>query len=153
MFLSRRTASLSILAVVTCLPARAATISAEGMLTQINTQRKKKNRKPLTLDPRLTKAAQAHAVELQSRGYGRKDIGGSGHLSKNGATVADRTKAARYRFKKLAENIAYNTNGQQVVEQWIASKGHNRNLLDRDVRDCGIGISGDVYVLKLARQL
>lgn len=134
-----------------CSGVQAAPISTESMFAQINNYRKKKGRKLFSLDPRLTKAAQAHAEDLQSRGYGRKEIGGSAHVSKNGATFAKRAKAAGYRYKKLAENVAYNPNGQQVVRQWIASKEHNQNLLDRELKECGIGIAGDVYVLKLGR--
>jgi len=151
MIISRRSILFSILALPFCSPVQAAPISADGIFAQINSYRKKNGRKTLILDPRLTKAAQAHAEDLQARGYGSKDIGGSAHVSKNGATFAKRAKAAGYRYKKLAENVAYNPDGQQVVNQWIASKGHNQNLLDRELKDCGIGIAGNVYVLKLGR--
>jgi uncharacterized protein YkwD len=67
------------------------------------------------------------------------------HVSPDGTTFDQRVKAAGYvSFQTLAENIAWGS-GQRatparIVNGWMHSSGHRRNILDRGLHEIGIGI-------------
>jgi len=47
-----------------------------------------------------------------------------------------------YAYGKIAENVALGyLNAETVVEGWMNSTGHRRNILDREVVETGIGIA------------
>ena len=89
----------------------------------------------LTLEPRLTAAAQAHGEDMVNRRF-------FAHDSPDGRSVADRVLAAGYTYRVVAENIAA---GQrtvaEVVDGWMNSPGHRANILSPDVRQIGIGFA------------
>jgi uncharacterized protein YkwD len=65
-------------------------------------------------------------------------------------TVGDRARYVGYSFSRLAENVAVGyPNAETVVQGWMNSSGHRRNILDGDVVETGIGIarssSGGLY--------
>lgn len=88
---------------------------------------------PLTADRRLAAAAQAHNDDMVRRGF-------FAHESPDGATVADRVRAAGYAYGVVAENIAAGQRtADEVVQGWMDSPGHRANILNRDVREIGVG--------------
>jgi uncharacterized protein YkwD len=57
-------------------------------------------------------------------------------------TLGDRARYAGYPFGRLAENVALGyPNAETVVQGWMTSSGHRRNILDGDVEETGIGIA------------
>jgi uncharacterized protein YkwD len=74
-------------------------------------------------------------------------------------TVGDRAKYVGYMYGKLEENVALGyPNAETVVDGWMNSSGHRRNILDREVIETGIGIArsstGGVYYCQVfGRQL
>jgi uncharacterized protein YkwD len=86
------------------------------------------------LDDRLTAAAQDHSDDMSKYDY-------FSHTSRDGSTFVDRATAAGYP-RPRAENIAA---GQRtpadVMDAWMASKGHRANILLCDVRDMGLGLA------------
>jgi uncharacterized protein YkwD len=65
-------------------------------------------------------------------------------------TLGDRARYVGYSFGRLAENVAVGyPNAETVVQGWMNSTGHRRNILDGDVVETGIGIarssSGGLY--------
>jgi uncharacterized protein YkwD len=64
------------------------------------------------------------------------------HKSPDGTTVRERSKAAGYNWRSIGENIA---EGQlsvaEVVDTWMNSPGHRRNLLDPGFRELGVGLA------------
>ncbi|MCW2985255.1 MAG: hypothetical protein JWR63_2825 [Conexibacter sp.] len=90
------------------------------------------------------------------------------HVSPAGSTMAQRIKRTNYlrgsRGWSLGENIAWGSGGSatpaRIVNAWMHSAGHRRNILDRSFREIGIGIalgapngrSGATYVNEFGRR-
>lgn len=107
----------------------------QTMLNIVNAARAVEGRPPLTLDPRLTAAAQAHADDMLSRTY-------YAHQSPEGALPRARVQAAGYRPDIVAENLAAGqTSVENVMDAWLHSSDHRRNLLDPRFTQIGIGIA------------
>jgi uncharacterized protein YkwD len=57
-------------------------------------------------------------------------------------TLGARAKYVGYSYGRISENVALGyPNAETVVEGWMNSSGHRRNILDRDVVETGIGIA------------
>jgi uncharacterized protein YkwD len=71
------------------------------------------------------------------------------HVSPSGSTMAQRIKRTNYlrhtRGWSLGENLAWGTGSAatpaRIVNAWMHSAGHRRNILDRGFREIGIGIA------------
>jgi len=105
-----------------------------------NAQRAANGCPALTVDSRLTRAAQAHSEDMRERGYFEHD-------NPDGQSSFDRMKAAGYSFRMAAENIAA---GQPtpaaVVDAWMNSAGHRKNILNCGLTQIGVGVaSGGSY--------
>ncbi|MGI5128959.1 CAP domain-containing protein [Pseudonocardia sp. CA-107938] len=91
---------------------------------------------PLRIDSRITRAAQAHSDDMARRGY-------FDHDSRNGRDFVDRMRAAGYP-NPGAENIAVGqTSSSEVMQAWLASPGHRRNILDCTLTTIGVGYAAD----------
>jgi uncharacterized protein YkwD len=105
------------------------------MLARVNAERKTVGAPALTANSRLDLAAQRHAEDMLARHY-------FAHESPEGKTVRERARAAGYDWRAIGENIA---EGQlsvdEVMETWMHSPGHRRNILDRDFRELGVGLA------------
>jgi uncharacterized protein YkwD len=114
--------------------------SAEAQVLQLtNQERAKAGCGPLRTNSALTKAAEAHASDMVLNHY-------FDHNSLDGRSPFDRMKAAGFSGGSMAENIAvgYKTAGA-VVEGWMNSEGHRKNMLNCSYTMIGIGYdSGQV---------
>jgi uncharacterized protein YkwD len=71
------------------------------------------------------------------------------HVSPGGSTMAQRIERTSYlrhtRAWSLGENLAWGSGGSatpaQIVNAWMHSPGHRRNILDGSFREIGIGIA------------
>jgi uncharacterized protein YkwD len=107
----------------------------EEMLTRVNAVRKKAGLKPLRLNSDLEKAAQRHAEDMLARGY-------FAHESPSGTTVRERARKAGYAWNAIGENIAFGqTSVQEVIETWMDSPGHRKNILSRNFSELGVGLA------------
>lgn len=88
---------------------------------------------PVTLNSRLTSAAQTHTQNMALQDF-------VSHTGADGSTVDKRVTATGYGWSIVAENIAagYET-AAQVVQGWIDSPGHRENLLNASVTEIGVG--------------
>jgi uncharacterized protein YkwD len=106
-----------------------------ALLAAVNAQRRKAGAPPLRSDPALDKAAQKHAEDMLARGY-------FAHESPNGTTVRERAREAGYDWRGIGENIA---DGQfsvdEVMDGWMRSPEHRRNILDKSFTDLGVGLA------------
>jgi len=84
---------------------------------------------------RLAVAAHGHNDDMVRRGF-------FAHESPDGRSVADRVRTAGYDYRVVAENIAagQRTAGE-VVQAWMDSPGHRRNILSADIREIGVGFT------------
>ena len=92
---------------------------------------------PITWNDDLEQAARGHALDMSERNY-------FSHTSKNGRSMSDRAIDAGYNYKgfktfAVGENIAQ---GQmsiaEVMNGWLHSEGHCRNLMNPVFREVGI---------------
>ena len=86
----------------------------------------------LDVDPRLTSAAQGHAVDMATRGY-------FSHVSTDGRTFDERIRAAEY-GSPAAENIARGqATPSEVMQDWMQSASHRRNIVNCSIKAIGVG--------------
>jgi len=90
---------------------------------------------PVASNASLTSAGRAHAVDMGVNNY-------FSHTSLDGSAPWDRTAAAGYTGGGIGENIAagYQTPAD-VVQGWIDSPGHCRNLMGPNWKHLGVGYS------------
>ena len=111
----------------------------QEMLERINTLRREAGRPPLTLEPRLTTAAQGHADDMLTRTY-------YSHVSPEGTPPRQRVLAAGYSGAIVAENIAAGqTSVELAVDAWMHSTEHRRNILEPRFQEIGIGMAVGSY--------
>jgi uncharacterized protein YkwD len=119
--------------------------SETAMLKIINEARKSKGLKPLVMDERLCKAARYHAYDMATQNYFDHNTHDrvNGKLQKVGGTF-DRIKMFYSDSFVNSENIAAgNESPKDTYMQWFNSKGHYRNMFNKESRKVGIGF---VYV-------
>lgn len=93
---------------------------------------------PLKADGQLTAAAQAHAEDMSNRDY-------FSHDSLDGRTFDQRIRNAGYE-RPGAENIARGAStAEQVMQMWMDSEGHRRNILNCDLSTLGVGLDRDGF--------
>lgn len=95
----------------------------------------------------LFKAARDHSVNMARQGV-------MDHIL-DGKNPGDRVRAAGYRPARLAENIAWSTNGTiaELIQGWMDSEGHRKNILDPNLKEIGLGYArdsrGEIYTTQV----
>lgn len=128
-------------------PASASRYTAvEGRVFElINAQRQHQGLRPLVYNPQLDRMAKIQAENMARQQKMAHTLPGSSL-----PTLADRARYVGYTYGRLAENVAlgYPT-ADAVVQGWMNSSGHRKNILDGGVVETGIGIarssSGGLY--------
>jgi uncharacterized protein YkwD len=113
-----------------------------SVLCLVNRERTSRGLKRLSMNGRLEKAAVSHSRDMVQRSY-------FDHVSLGGSTPLDRIKGSGYmtgaRSYTYGENLAWGSdqlaNPQNIVEKWMASPGHRRNILTGAFEEIGIGIA------------
>lgn len=101
---------------------------AVEVLRLVNIERAKVGAAPLRLNNELQNAAAIRAEEI-SRHFAHERPDGSSCFS-----------LLRNQNRTLGENIAAgNATPEAVVNQWMHSKGHRENMLDRRFKELGVG--------------
>ena len=104
----------------------------------------------------LVKAARAQAMDLLMQG-------GMGHVSSNGYGFESRIRAfypGQMFLAPMAENAARLRNSglsdsakaQALVQQWVKSSGHRKNMVNRTYQSVAIGVVSrgrDVYAVQI----
>ncbi|QIM22450.1 CAP domain-containing protein [Phycicoccus sp. HDW14] len=130
------TALLAPVGFVAAEPASAATNSQmqKDVITLVNAQRKKVGCAPLRTSTALRNAAVLHSVDMRTKNY-------FSHTSKDGRSPWDRIKAQKYPYGS-AENIAAGQRtAKAVVDAWMKSTGHRKNILNCKNKAVGVGVS------------
>ncbi len=108
---------------------------------RLNEARAQNRLRPLVHSRVLERIARGHAQDMERNGF-------FSHVSSNGNSLSDRTRAQGYRFCRIAENIA---RGQKTVNEvhteWMNSAGHRANNLLPDASEFGIALVDDTWVL------
>jgi len=88
---------------------------------------------PLTMHPQLRTSARLHSQDMANQDY-------FDHTSLDGRSLTDRTSAAGYSGGFVGENIALGQpTAEAVVEAWMESPGHCRNIMNPNFRYLGVG--------------
>ena len=107
------------------------------ILKEVNIEREKNHLKPLKIDNRLNKIAVIKAKDMARE----KKMS---HTSKKFGATFNLIKKENIHFTKAAENIASGHKTPEfLVERWLKSKGHHKNILGKDYRFIGIGKASD----------
>ncbi len=92
----------------------------------------------LRKDYALMRAAQAHAEEMARRGR-------LSHRGANGSKVGDRIRRfSKNNWMTWGENIAWGQSSErEVMDGWMDSSGHKRNIMHKDFTHIGVGVAYD----------
>ncbi len=78
----------------------------------------------VTWSTKLQTAAELHSVDMTTYNF-------FSHTGSDGSSVSSRADAQQYEWSAIGENIAAGQNtAQEVVEGWLSSDGHCRNLMN-----------------------
>ena len=93
----------------------------------------------LTWNEQLEKAALAHSADMDRRKY-------FSHTSPNGDRAGERIEKAGYHWLAYGENIGMGyRNEKEVVEGWLKSPGHCRNIMNKDYKEMGVAKVGKYW--------
>jgi uncharacterized protein YkwD len=114
----------------------------QKLLDLINAERKNNDLPPLKPNPLLFKVARAHSANMAEQQKMDHEL--------DGKKPSDRLKEAGYKYAYTGENIAKGYRDlQKVVEVWMGSEFHRRNILNELFTETGIGVvrdkDGDPY--------
>jgi uncharacterized protein YkwD len=95
---------------------------------------------PLSWNSRLYQAALAHTKDMVTNNF-------FDHTGSDGSDAGTRITAAGYSWSTYRENIAAGYfSAQSVVDGWLTSSGHCRNIMNSSITDMGVAkASGGSY--------
>ncbi len=107
----------------------------EQVLNLVNQERRGAGLRPVRLNPLLNASAQAHSQDMALNDF-------FGHQGSNGSKIADRIAATGYNAFTFGENIAAGlASPDSVMQAWMASPGHRKNILSPNLEEMGIGFT------------
>ncbi|GAU70397.1 hypothetical protein SSP35_19_00330 [Streptomyces sp. NBRC 110611] len=115
--------------------------AAARVLELVNSERGKAGCSPLKLNAKLTKAAQDHSEDMAEHRA-------MSHTGSDGSAPEERLSRAGYSWSSYGENVAYGySTPESVMEGWMTSPGHKRNILDCSFKEIGVGLAqpGDYW--------
>ena len=96
---------------------------------------------PLKWNEKLEKASFLHSKDMKEKKY-------FSHVSPDGSKVTARLDRIGYRWIAYGENIAQGQNSEaEVVQGWLKSPGHCRNIMNKLYKEMGVGRSGNYWTL------
>ena len=111
-----------------------------AMLCLHNVERERHDLPALRRNARLERAAQAHADDMAEREF-------FDHVTPDGVEPDQRMRRAGYRGRLVAENLAHGDAEAgapgSMLDGWMHSPGHRKNILHPRLREIGIGIGHD----------
>ncbi|MBE9108354.1 CAP domain-containing protein [Nodosilinea sp. LEGE 07298] len=114
----------------------------QDLLRLVNTERQRVNAPPLTINDKLTAAAQRHAQDMATSQR-------MSHDGSDGSTMRSRIDATQYNWSNIGENVAMGQpTAAEVMSAWMNSPGHRRNILNPAFTELGVGYatgSGRIY--------
>ncbi|MYV72429.1 CAP domain-containing protein [Streptomyces sp. SID1046] len=120
-------------------PSRTAAPPATGSVAQVlalvNQERAAAGCSAVSLNAKLTKAAQDHSADMASHSN-------MSHTGSDGSDPGARITRAGYTWSTYGENVAYGySTPEKVMEGWMNSQGHRENILNCSFKEIGIGLA------------
>ncbi len=104
---------------------------AAQIVDLVNQERAKQGLAALTVDAKLTKAADEHCDDMAAHHT-------MSHDGSDGSSPQDRIAHAGYNGWITGENVAWNQRSpQEVMTGWMNSPGHRANILRKEFRNIG----------------
>lgn len=110
----------------------------EHLLKLTNQARAAKRLPPLSVDPRLTRAALDHSRSMSRHTY-------FDHVGRDGSNFQARMLRHGYPTTYCAENIAMAHDPGIVFQMWTQSQGHAKNMFNKKYARIGIGRAGNYW--------
>jgi len=113
----------------------------DATLCLLNGERADRGLPPFAHHPALAEAATVYAADLVAGSY-------FSHTGRDGSDLVERIERAGYisgdRSWRVGENLAWGTGGlatpAAIVQAWMNSAGHRKNILNARFREIGIGV-------------
>ncbi|MET9691961.1 CAP domain-containing protein [Streptomyces sp. NPDC006514] len=124
-------------------PSKTAAPPASGDVAQVlalvNQERAAAGCQAVSLNAKLTKAAQDHSADMASHSN-------MSHTGSDGSDPGARITRAGYAWSTYGENVAYGySTPEKVMEGWMNSQGHRENILNCSFKEIGIGLAQPGY--------
>jgi uncharacterized protein YkwD len=87
---------------------------------------------PLARNEKLQRAARRHSIDMRKNNF-------MSHTSSDGRSPLDRTHAEGYVGMGGGENVARSYEPQRVMQRWMSSPGHCKNIMEPKFTDLGVG--------------
>ncbi|MGO9215068.1 MAG: CAP domain-containing protein, partial [Syntrophales bacterium] len=110
-------------------------LTKDAIINLTNNARAFNGLPPLKENQLLNSIAESRAKDMLEKQY-------FAHVSPLGQQASDIAQSVGYRYKVIAENIGsgdFYTN-QKIIDNWMQSPGHRRNILSTDVEDIGAAV-------------
>ncbi|MGA9110367.1 MAG: CAP domain-containing protein [Smithella sp.] len=110
-------------------------LTKDAIITLTNNARAQSGLPPLKDNQLLDAIAESRASDMLEKQY-------FAHVSPTGQQVSDIAQSVGYRYEVIAENIGsgdFYTN-QKIIDNWMQSPGHRRNILSTEVEDIGAAV-------------
>ncbi|HSW37527.1 MAG TPA: CAP domain-containing protein [Candidatus Saccharimonadales bacterium] len=115
-------------------PSRAFAMSADTLVALTNQQRQEQGLAPLHIDPKLVSSAHAKASDMFANNYWS-------HNSPSGVEPWYFIQQSNYKYIRAGENLAKDFQSDEaVMEGWMNSPSHRKNILNPDYQDIGIAV-------------
>lgn len=109
----------------------------EAFTELVNAHRRKVGCRPLAWVSAVATVAQQHSENMNRYNF-------FDHLNQDGKNPFERLQAARIRYRMAAENIAAGQwTAQQVLDAWLSSAGHRRNIENCGLLEHGVGLANN----------
>ena len=109
---------------------------------------------PLTLEPRLTRAAQKHSEDMAATGKMQHDTPSGALHYRAGSSPWDRIGAEGYNLGAGGENVARGQkDAEAVMDSWLKSPGHCRNIMSEKPTEIGLGLEQNFWTQVFASPL
>lgn len=116
-------------------PSATSNAYAQAVVAAMNRERAAHGLGPLTLEPRLSLAAQDRVEDMLDKRY-------FDHVSPDGVNPFTWVRKRGYRYSMVGENLALGyRSSQSVVTGWMNSPGHRENILKSGFDEVGIAFS------------
>ncbi|MEV6690619.1 CAP domain-containing protein [Micromonospora sp. NPDC051196] len=116
-------------------PTGAAASQAAQVVELVNAERAKAGCDSLSIDDKLTTAAQRHSQD-------QADHRNMSHTGSDGSDPGDRIDRVGYAWRTYGENVAWNQQTPAaVMDAWMNSPGHRANILNCAFTEIGVGVA------------
>ncbi|WP_373635280.1 CAP domain-containing protein [Yoonia sp. SS1-5] len=129
-------------------PANVNTLASE-IAAGLNASRRANGQSELVFNRQLGRAAMVHACDMTVNNF-------FDHRGSDGSNSQARVQKTGYNDCIVAENLAWGyPQSEQIINGWMKSPGHRRNMLHPRIEEFGIGITegpkGPYWVLVVGK--